>query len=1647
MKKMRMKRLIAGFLAFVLVLTSGCLYLFRDSVFGASNKNSNPNPNPYVNEAGAQLVKVVKRGDKKNKTADIVYTDEGSNIQGKTPKNKYQSWMPNEDGSITTLPTDFVVPGTNGAKGTDENPFIILEIVPDKVMQELVYFTGSEESGYPVDPAVASAKVMVGLRNRATDNYIKNLRFTDTYYGNVQKQSWMSDEYYENEIKSRYNAFYEKMYTHLYNTYGHWLNDTQYDAFIVGQTDEKGNPKTKQVRMFDCKNYSTGDDKKGQYNFNELYNVEFSTDDLLDTYPTAREGDSAYSYSEVNHASYREYKNNKGTLIKEHFWEGDPKTMYYTEDLIALARASTYKDSDYDDDDDDSDDKEPSKEDIEDFIKKTLTNVHLDVDLVKSTNRPTGNKNSTKGGGTTETKHTSDIVKYNLALYSQNEGACKTRLMCDFNYSDEEATEKAHKLSQDITEVDYETSGDVDKYDIPQGLVCRGRNSNTKHVGLNITNYWKVQFRKYYVDHFEELYKDYLNKEIAWKNSAGGTQNALDNNQEQLLHARNKALRKLLLQYEPLFTRQGVNAGTFIDAYDWDVQEDNVLSENRTYYATNATNNKGGYIMAMKPGKGDMYLLTEDEVKKIGGSKGDIVFTREDKDLNGKTRPASAKRWKYIDGSFALNGYQEPDENITYHSGYLDDNRYTNGFASKSFVDSGNYWLAVYDRKNRKYHADSADAISYKMLDITNKLSDQNGYKWTDRDKNLYFYLNGDTNRKYTDTHLIQLYNDFSNLSDGRDEASATDNRFPIDDFHLNVLDSLKQDLNLTNDQINNNVKKFDNLINGESGGWNGYLYGTSGTSKKMKNFMYIDSDETASEKEKKAITGFTLNFNPVDVYNFDTVFNINNPNNWSNSRGDKNQIKAARDWRQGIEVDRYKPTGARYTTPYNDKGEETDEKKKANKKDVSNESNDRVATVDTNINKETGKRNVLVCEAGKKYTFTYYGFKQNDIVKDSLFTFFGNDAQEKHDNFKYKVICLTASEVNQINRKAQEHNEQYGTAINSGVYLDLIERADMFFIHSQRSKSENLKIDQGMKEAYWFYNDVCDSSLLADGKSSGDIYNNNTLFYDCDLEWSSVMKLLKRNSTSRGQTLPILFNNMVHVMTEETVEPKSNSTSSNADDNRMYLNSTKTGEKYAGNVCNIAKLEDILLQFNLRAVKGTCINPTDKDGNPTPDSEKKYIKRAFMKDIYKYIKTVPINENFVGNVGRVDGTAQTTGYVDALTADTGEKEYARKLSSATDVSDQFKRNALYLWNKWTFYPYDKTFDDTRLSFLQQGYQESYWRGVYKYEKNSDGVWVNPQLDENGQYKNDTDHRGAVLPEVGGNDGNYIYRLGTDGYDDQNTFVMHQPEDDAGKTGASLLVDYGQYGRHALNFFWMTYQIMGRSNDVSDLEIDVKERRTAYSLMGKSTREVGKPAEATPTPTPTPDPNAANPVVDDDDEDDVDDDDDVGADNNTDIIMMDYVRDKNMYRASVLENLIKKEKNILCLGRNHNNESAVITGAYLAKLSDGRDATTGEYKVGKELDLKDFLKEDGVTKFGNDVETVKTSDESDNAVGIEVEPEESLFFYIPYTMADFFNDYDLIVLKGVCWNTKQNRSSTNKIQKKEWTHFVDVNERRIFNLE
>ena len=1630
MRLTKKKRVFALFTALTVFLTSAFFVAMKTDVFGAKNKNGGTDTSySYVDQANAKGTLVSLRGPECPDNADIVLTDEGSNAYGKTPKNQYAGWDPNDYITVPEgedkLPE---VPGTMGAKGSKENPFLIVEVVPDKQMQELTYFCGSKDAGMPFDAGQLSATMMMELRDNGGG--AANLRFTNNDYLMSTNKDPNEDHFISNNITDK-----------LKEMYGRFTVQSDYNIFSTNYDEEgkyTGTDLNHTTRLYDCTKYGSTENK-GSYNFNEIYNVDITTDDLLKVSPTVRKKDAA------------------GKNLPE-----DAASSYeYSKYLIALA--STQKNCTSDNDR------------VQKLINEVLSKQVLDKRTLKSAKNYLNNNDKK----TSDTAHSTAFVKYNIT--------------------------QEFLIDQGITPADCNAgNGDdpgFDKYNVSEGRTQRDLRKGNYH------NYWKLQFRKYYVDHFEELYNAFWAYEK-------------DHN---ICNERDAILAQLLQEYAPLFEDKNVSLKSTKDFMDWEsTGSKDILSKVRTYQAES----KGGYVLAVKPGMGDMYLVTDrDKIKQMGGDDDTIVFARDKRAAseNGQTKGDDSMRWVYVPNTFALNGDHEPGNpkalsgdnagHGRYHNGYLDDYRYTLGFASKSIHNINDMTMAIYDRKGRRFHGYSVtdkifegtnnigstglDSYSKKMLRDTDVTE-----TWTYWDQKLSNKIKGkddngrdigrivevdDTIRtnSYAGTALTAFENLLGNdPADGWLDYSRTDkdnrNNYVIDDFHLNVMEQLlgkKADWStvrrkvagvetaewksifntnggIIEDQYKEqeikNILTNDDLIN--SGGQAWFSNSSGDNSVKVRGnalgnrWLYSKvrvGNRDVNVADSSFITGLCFNFRDV-AWNADGKYVQTNPDIYDQRflkdamfTYNTETVKDASGQMVNIPI---APVGA---SGENDIPKEDG---KIRRKWESNrwKNGDGVSLVD---------RTQKITEAVKSYHFTYYGFDTKDILKDRLFKMVGEDReeiQEKYDNLVYKVICVTPAEMNQISQKAKELNATKGVAsTDEDIKLDLIERADMFYFHTHKTKSVTVTGENrnGIGEvtgmAYRLYQNVVNGTTGTAGIP--DVSGMDTFFQN-DLEWDSVMKLIKRSSLNHGISIPILFNGSVATMTEEGVDPGiSSQRGRSVDDTLMCLYRDQSNNmqtmQYSGNVCNISKLYLVLIQFDLHA-KTNVTNVKDMrmnlNGQPNPNYNTamkdesghkiKYV-RTFMGDIFPWLKKSEINPNYTeenksGKDYTVSNTAKYTGYVNGqnfqyddntkkwnwvddtytraddykLAPESDESIYSRKLWKG-DKSEAFSRNTTSLWNKYTFYPADEYIEDEYSNFIRYGYLHSFYRGL-----------------EEKDYCKIFDRDSAPHEDA------YKFRVGTNGRDYQNVYVLHTPGSTPESTQDSMFCCMGYDNANIQNnptndFLAMIYTILDNPGEPEEFELSVRPRSDhKYSLMGTT--------------------------------------------GDTDIVMLPYYKDSTKYPKTKRSEIKGMEKNILLTAVNANKTGDYAYIEEVWKQTDDKVVDTQDTDHIK-LNLTDLF----VDKTGSNTATINSdpyasitrihSDDTEEDVanvsysGIRLNGGDKKYYRLPYTMEDFFKNasgksFDWFVIKAryLFFNKKSDKTYEYSVVKK-----INIREKELPMLE
>lgn len=391
------------------------------------------------------------------------------------------------------------------------------------------------------------------------------------------------------------------------------------------------------------------------------------------------------------------------------------------------------------------------------------------------------------------------------------------------------------------------------------------------------------------------------------------------------------------------------------------------------------------------------------------------------------------------------------------------------------------------------------------------------------------------------------------------------------------------------------------------------------------------------------------------------------------------------------------------------------------------------------------------------EYTFDYFGVTNHNILKRSLFQF---KDQKDYDDFHMEVICMTPAEINKISKSDNE------------LTVDMIERADMYYIQSGDFDGNSVNETSMLEELYYTYVDPNAS------KPKEDI-----TFYENDLEWSLCQKIIQRQSSV--MTLPLVFNQMVGKMLEGGI-----SRNAAEKETHMYVtagngdpSSVLTDVHAKGSRNNLSKLYLISIQFDLLARK-------ENDES---------LERTFMEDIYPNIKTISIpNEN-----GVVSGTAETTGYYDGTIAN------PRKLCTC-DASQDFKERAYYLWNTYTFVPTDiedqlngNLSEDTKEHMVSLGYLDTYFN-------TNDGNAFS----------------GSSSPS---------HQSGSDGFDLKNVTVVSDSSN-SNTNHSSFLGNKGDGGGLANNMLEIIFQIMQNEvQDAHPVTVTAEEQRKMYVKIADDT--------------------------------------------------------------------------------------------------------------------------------------------------------------------------------------------------------------------
>ena len=288
--------------------------------------------------------------------------------------------------------------------------------------------------------------------------------------------------------------------------------------------------------------------------------------------------------------------------------------------------------------------------------------------------------------------------------------------------------------------------------------------------------------------------------------------------------------------------------------------------------------------------------------------------------------------------------------------------------------------------------------------------------------------------------------------------------------------------------------------------------------------------------------------------------------------------------------------------------------------------------------------------ETKEVYTFSYYGLKNNNVLKRQLFHF---TTQEAYDDFHMQVICMTPSELNAIGKKDTKEK------------VDMIERADMFYLGSYDSETDNIA---NVYKLYYKYVEnqkdyQYDSSKVAE-------------FMDEDLDWNLCFKLIYRLCNNKN--LPLVMTNRLGNLEKYGTA-----------DVKMYQSKKTPNVTRKATLNNLAKLYIIASQFDLTAKK---------------EEDESYI-RTFYDDI---LMTGKLEQIVLNETAKTDAKtpADNTGY------------YVRPKTIETDDLTE-KQKCYYLWNPLTFYPEADEMDalwstDSQCNinvdkFVSYGYNRSYF--------------------------------------------------------------------------------------------------------------------------------------------------------------------------------------------------------------------------------------------------------------------------------------------------------------------------------------------------
>lgn len=387
-------------------------------------------------------------------------------------------------------------------------------------------------------------------------------------------------------------------------------------------------------------------------------------------------------------------------------------------------------------------------------------------------------------------------------------------------------------------------------------------------------------------------------------------------------------------------------------------------------------------------------------------------------------------------------------------------------------------------------------------------------------------------------------------------------------------------------------------------------------------------------------------------------------------------------------------------------------------------------------------------------YAYTYYGLKTNDVLKRMLFIF---NSEEECNDFNMRVIAMTPAEINEAVKD------------DTSDKLDIIERADMFYVGSYDSQTNNIK------QVYELYHKF----ILGE-----DNYNFSSdkmkSFAENDLNWSSCYKILDR--LCRNANLPLMLTQGLGKMVNEGVDGTENT--------HMYVQDghpTSQHNDEEGSLCNMAKLYLLTVQFDMLA------RTEDTNGDGKIDKNDDYV-RTFYNDILPQLQTININNDAMKNADK--NTASNTGYYQRWKLVDGDKCGSKQLTT------EEKETCYYLWNIWTFYPPEVPLASNGEQkgssvdeYVKYGYLESF-------------------------FKNDA---GDVFAGKVSN-----AHKGSDGYDGKNVGIVYSDTSTANSNFSTLLGATESSGN--LNTAMNTaFQIMNKqSPQVEPMTIKVEKQKKEY---------------------------------------------------------------------------------------------------------------------------------------------------------------------------------------------------------------------------